>query len=194
MRKDIIASAVAVLLFTVVCGLVYPLAVTGIAQVTMPSKANGSQIKRDGKVIGSKLIGQDFQGRREYFQSRPSATGYSASATFFNNLGPNQQDLADQLEAATKAYLALEGPDNPSLKAAEVPPDAVTTSASGVDPHISPDNAEIQAHRVARVRGLSLDRVNDLVDEHTDGRGLGFMGEPGVNVLTLNLALDEETR
>lgn len=194
MRKDIIASAVAVLLFTVVCGLVYPLAVTGIAQVTMPSKANGSQIKRDGKVIGSELIGQDFQGRREYFQSRPSATGYSASATFFNNLGPNQQDLADQLEAATKAYLALEGPDNPGLKAAEVPPDAVTTSASGVDPHISPDNAEIQAHRVARVRGLSLDRVNDLVDEHTDGRGLGFMGEPGVNVLTLNLALDEETR
>lgn len=194
MRKDIIASAVAVLLFTVVCGLVYPLAVTGIAQVTMPSKANGSQIKRDGKVIGSELIGQDFQGRREYFQSRPSATGYSASATFFNNLGPNQQDLADQLEAATKAYLALEGPDNPGLKAAEVPPDAVTTSASGVDPHISPDNAEIQAHRVARVRGLSLDRVNDLVDEHTDGRGLGFTGEPGVNVLTLNLALDEETR
>lgn len=194
MRKDLTASAVAVVLFTVVCGLLYPLAVTGIAQVTMPNKANGSQLSRDGRVIGSKLIGQDFQGRREYFQSRPSATGYSASATFFNNLGPNQQDLADRLEAATKAYLALEGPDNPGLKAADVPPDAVTTSASGVDPHISPDNAEIQARRVARVRGLSLDRVNDLVDEHTDGRGLGFMGGPGVNVLTLNLALDEETR
>lgn len=194
MRKDIIASAVAVVLFTVVCGLIYPLAVTGIAQVTMPGKANGSQIKRDGRVVGSELIGQDFAGERRYFQSRPSATGYSASATFFNNLGPNQQDLADQLEAATKGYLALEGPDNPGLKAADIPPDAVTTSASGVDPHISPENADIQARRVARARGLSLDRVHDLIDEHTDDRGLGFTGEPGVNVLMLNLALDQESR
>ncbi|UUY06303.1 potassium-transporting ATPase subunit C [Svornostia abyssi] len=129
-----------------------------------------------------------------YFQSRPSASGYSANATFFNNLGPNQQDLADQLKAAADAYLALEGPDNPGLKAGDIPSDAVTTSASGIDPHISTENAEIQARRVARERGLSPDRVNDLIDEHTAGRALGFMGEPGVNVLTLNLALDEETR
>lgn len=189
MRKDLIASAVAMLLFTVVCGLIYPLAVTGIAQVTMPGKANGSQIERDGKVVGSELIGQDFQGRPRYFQSRPSASDDSADATFFNNLGPNQRDLATQQHQAAVAYARRE-----RIALADVPVDAATTSASGVDPHISPENAEIQARRVARVRGLSLDRVNDLIDEHTDGRGLGFMGEPGVNVLTLNLALDEETR
>lgn len=194
MRKDILASVVGVVLFTVLLGLVYPLAITGISQVAMPGKANGSQIERDGKTVGSELIGQDFAGDVRYFQSRPSATGYAANATFFNSLGPNQQDLADQLKAAADAYLALEGPDNPGLKADDIPSDAVTTSASGVDPHISPDNAEIQARRVARERGLSPDRVNDLIDEHTAGRALGFMGEPGVNVLTLNLALDEETR
>ncbi|MBJ7328895.1 MAG: potassium-transporting ATPase subunit KdpC [Solirubrobacteraceae bacterium] len=189
MRKDLIASAVAVVLFTVICGLIYPLAVTGISQVVMPGKANGSIVQRDGKDVGSELIGQDFGGKPQYFQSRPSATGYSASATYFNNLGPNQQDLADQLTEAATAYRKRE-----DVPVGEIPPDAVTTSASGIDPHISPENAEIQARRVARERGLTLDRVNDLIDEHTDGRAFGFMGEPGVNVLQLNLALDEETR
>lgn len=189
MRSDIRAALIGVVLFTVLLGLAYPLAITGIAQVTMPGKANGSQIQRDGKTVGSELIGQDFADDPQYFQSRPSATEYSASATFFNNLGPNQRDLADQLSAAAAAYAEREG-----IAVGAIPPDAVTTSASGVDPHISPDNAEIQARRVARERGLSLARVNDLIDEHTAGRALGFMGEPGVNVLTLNLALDEETR
>lgn len=214
MRKDIIASVVGVVLFTVLLGLAYPLAVTGVAQLTMPGNANGSQIERDGTTVGSELIGQDFRRQAVvdgepavdeegepvleadpvYFQSRPSVSGYSANATFFNNLGPNQQDLADQLAAAADAYLKLEGPDNPALTKDDIPSDAVTTSASGIDPHISVDNAEIQARRVARERGLPLDRVNDLIDKHTAGRALGFMGEPGVNVLTLNLALDEETR
>lgn len=189
MRKDILASVVGVVLITVLLGLVYPLAVTGISQVVMPGKANGSQIQRDGQTVGSELIGQDFGDDPRYFQSRPSATEYSADATFFNNLGPNQQDLADQLSDAAAAYAEREG-----VAVGDIPPDAVTTSASGVDPHISPENAEIQARRVARERGLSPDRVNDLIDEHTAGRALGFMGEPGVNVLTLNLALDEETR
>lgn len=189
MRSDLRAALLAVVLFTALLGLVYPLAITGIAQVTMPGKANGSQIERDGKTVGSELIGQDFGGDARYFQSRPSATEYSASATFFNNLGPNQQDLADQLSDAAAAYAEREG-----IAVGDIPPDAVTTSASGVDPHISPENAEIQARRVARERGLSPDRLSDLIDEHTAGRAFGFMGEPGVNVLTLNLALDEETR
>ncbi|MGK2937222.1 MAG: potassium-transporting ATPase subunit KdpC [Solirubrobacteraceae bacterium] len=189
MRSNLRAALVGVVLFTVLLGLVYPLAVTGISQVVMPGKANGSQIERNGTTVGSELIGQDFGGDVRYFQSRPSATEYSADATFFNNLGPNQQELADQLTAAATAYAEREG-----VAVRDIPPDAVTTSASGVDPHISPDNAEMQARRVARERGLSVDRVNDLMDEHTAGRALGFMGEPGVNVLTLNLALDEETR
>ncbi len=189
MRSDLRAALVAVVLFTALCGLAYPLAVTGIAQVTMPGKANGSQIERDGETVGSELIGQDFGGDVRYFQSRPSATDYAADATAFNNLGPNQRALADQLTAAAAAYAEREG-----VALRDIPPDAVTTSASGVDPHISPENAVIQARRVARERGLSPDRVGELIDDHTAGRALGFMGEPGVNVLTLNLALDEETR
>jgi K+-transporting ATPase ATPase C chain len=206
MRKDLIASAVAVVLFTALCGLAYPLVVTGVAQVVFPGKADGSLVEHDGKVVGSRLIGQDFRrdtGRKDaagepilepderYFQSRPSATGYAADATFFNNLGPNQRDLADLLRANADAYLALERRDSPGLTRADLPPDAVTTSASGIDPHISQANARIQAARVARVRGLDRERVLDLLEAHTDGRFL-FLGEPGVNVLELNLALDQE--
>jgi K+-transporting ATPase ATPase C chain len=206
MRKDLTAAAVAVVVFTVLCGLAYPLLVTGIGQVVFPEPADGSLVERDGKIVGSRLIGQDFRrdtGRKDeegepilepdprYSQSRPSATGYSADATYFNNLGPNQRDLADLLRANADAYLALERRDNPGLRREDVPPDAVTTSASGIDPHISQDNARIQAARVARVRGLDRARVLELVDEHTDGRFL-FLGEPGVNVLELNLALDRE--
>ena len=127
-----------------------------------------------------------------YFQSRPSATGYSPSVTFFNNLGPNQKELRNMFRANLAAYLKRERPTDPGLRASDVPVDAVTTSASGVDPHISQANARIQARRVARARNMPLARVNELIGNNTDGRALGFLGEPGVNVLDLNLALDKE--
>ena len=127
-----------------------------------------------------------------WFQSRPSQSGYSANVTFFSNLGPNQKDLADQVKANLDAYVALERPFTPGLTAARVPVDAVTSSASGVDPHISAANARIQANRIAVVRRAPLDRVLALIRDHTDGRSLGVLGEPGVNVLALNLALDKE--
>jgi K+-transporting ATPase ATPase C chain len=127
-----------------------------------------------------------------WFQSRPSQSDYSANVTFFNNLGPNQKDLADQVKANTEAYVALERPYTPGLTAGGVPVDAVTASASGVDPHISQANARIQANRIAAVRKAPLERVLALVRQHTDGRALAVLGEPGVNVLELNLALDKE--
>jgi len=212
-RKDIVGSLVAIVLLTVGFGLVYPLVMTGVAQVTFRDRANGSQVERDGKVVGSSLIGQDFrkpvldangqpqmdadgnpvlEADPNWFQSRPSQSGYSANVTFFNNLGPNQKDLSDQVKANLDAYLALERPHTPGLTAAGAPVDAVTSSASGVDPHISVANARIQANRIAAVRRAPLDRVLALVGQHTDGRALGLLGEPGVNVLALNLALDKE--
>jgi potassium-transporting ATPase KdpC subunit len=208
MRRDLISSIVAVIIFTVLFGLAYPLITTGAAQLIFPGKSDGSQIERDGVVVGSELIGQEFtervrnprQGGREfirvpdpaYFQSRPSVTGYSANVTFFNNLGPNNRELSRFFEDQIDAYLELEETYTPGLTREEVPVDAVTTSASGVDPHISEANALIQANRVAEERGIPLERVQELIDEHTDGRALGFLGEPGVNVLELNLAIDEE--
>jgi K+-transporting ATPase ATPase C chain len=205
MRKDLITSAIAVVVMTVVLGVAYPLAVTGVAQVVWPSQANGSQVTRGGKVVGSRLIGQPFvidTGRKDaganaitrpdprFFQPRPSQTGYDPSATFFSNRGPNQASARAFYRDRLAAYLALEQPYDPGLTAAQVPVDAVTTSGSGVDPHISPANARIQAHRVAAVRRLGPAAVARLIDEHTDGRFLGVLGEPGVNVTTLNLALD----
>ena len=159
-----------------------------------PGKADGSQVKRDGKVVGSSLIGQDFGKRPGYFQSRPSVTGYDPAGTYFDNLGPNSRDLRDLFRKNIAAYLRRERPYSPGLTAGDVPVDAVTTSASGVDPHISEANARIQARRVAQVRRLPVQRVDELIDENTDGRQLGFLGEPGVNVLELNLALDKEGR
>jgi potassium-transporting ATPase KdpC subunit len=188
MRRDIAPSIIAIVVLTLLFGIVYPLATTGVAQVLFPNKADGSRIERDGEVVGSRLIGQDFSGDRAYFQSRPSATEYSANVTFFNNLGPNSRELSDLFAENREAYMRREQ----MRPGEEVPPDAVQTSASGVDPHISEANAEIQARRVAEERGLELDRVLELVDENTDGRFLGVLGEPGVNVLELNLALDEE--
>ena len=185
MTKDLKASIVAVVVFTLLCGLAYPLLVTGVGQVVFPGNADGSLITRDGKVVGSQLIGQDFKRQPRYFQSRPSATKYSADATAFNNLGPNQKDLADQLRANAGDYLK----QNPGTRRQDIPPDAVTTSASGIDPHISKDNARIQARRVAQARGMDRGRVVRLIDQNSDGRFL-FLGEPGVNVLELNLALD----
>jgi len=212
-RKDIVGSLVAIVLLTVGFGLVYPLVMTGAAQVTFRDRANGSQVERDGKVVGSSLIGQDFrkpvldengqpkmdedgnpvlEADPNWFQSRPSQTGYSANVTYFSNLGPNQQDLADLVKANLDAYLALERRYTPTLTAGGVPVDAVTSSASGVDPHISVANARIQANRIAAVRKAPLERVLTLVNRYTDGRALGLLGEPGVNVLQLNLALDKE--
>jgi K+-transporting ATPase ATPase C chain len=207
MRRDLLTATIAVLAMTLVLGLAYPLLVTGVAQVAWGDKAGGSQIVRDGKVVGSTLIGQPFvidTGRKDrdgnpitkpdprYFQPRPSQTGYSPSATAFSNRGPNQASARFFYRDQLAAYLALERPYSPGLAARRVPVDAVTTSASGVDPHISEANAAIQARRVAAVRRLPIARVQALVDAHTDGRGLGLFGEPGVNVTTLNLALDEE--
>ena len=194
MRRDLLTSLLAVIVLTVVFGLAYPLAATGVAQLVWPNKADGSVVEQDGEAVGSRLIGRSFEDRPRYFQSRPSATEYNPAGTFFNNLGPNSADLAALIEANLTAYLERERPYNPGLEPADVPPDAAQTSASGVDPHISPENAEIQARRVAELRGLELERVLELVDENTDGRGLGVFGEPGVNVLGLNLALDEASR
>jgi K+-transporting ATPase ATPase C chain len=187
MRRDIVTSIRAVLVFTVLLGLVYPLLTTAASRLTMPGRAGGSLITREGRIVGSRLIGQDFANRAGYFQTRPSVTGDDPAATFFNNRGPNQASLAVQQHRFALDYAARE-----HVALSSVPADAATTSASGVDPHISRRNARIQATRVARARGIGVDRVLALVEEHTDGRGLGFAGEPGVNVLALNLALDEQ--
>ncbi len=192
LRKDLITATIAIVLLTLLLGIGYPLVTTGVSQVLFPGASNGSKIEANGKVVGSKLIGQDFRGEPRYFQSRPSATEYSADVTYFSNLGPNNRELSEFFAEELKAYLAREGRYDPGLTAADVPVDAVTTSASGVDPHISEANARIQAHRVAVVRQLPLRRVLDLIGEHTEGRFLGLFGEPGVNVLQLNLALDKE--
>jgi K+-transporting ATPase ATPase C chain len=192
MRRDLRASVIAAVVLTLVFGVAYPLITTGVAQVLFPNASNGSEVHRDGKLVGSRLIGQDFRGDRRYFQSRPSQTKYSGAATFFGNLGPNSKELSDAIKANLDRYLALERPTTPGLTARGVPVDAITQSGSGVDPDISQANARIQANRVARVRGIPVARVRKLIDDNTDGRSLGFLGEPGVNVLELNLAIDKE--
>lgn len=194
MRNSLVTSVLAVLLLTIVLGIGYPLAVTAVSQVVFPGRADGSLIRsEDGDVIGSRLLAQRFRGP-EWFKPRPSQTGYDPAGTFFSNAGPNQKRTKAFYDEQIASYLAREGPDNPGLSKGDIPIDAVTTSASGVDPHISNENAEIQARRVARVRGLPLHRLHQLVGDHTDGRFLGVVGEVGVNVTELNLALDAETR
>jgi potassium-transporting ATPase KdpC subunit len=196
MRTDIRSACIAIVVMTIVLGLLYPLAITGIGQVAFPNAADGSTVKVDGTVVGSKLIGQDFstgKDAKRWFQSRPSVTGYAPNATFFNNRGPNQATLAVQQRRFVLDYLRRERPYDPGLKASGVPADAATTSASGVDPQISLANARIQAARVAKVRGIPIDRVRALIHQNTDGRFAGVLGDPGVNVLELNLALDAET-
>jgi K+-transporting ATPase ATPase C chain len=194
LKKDLTTATIAIVFLTLVLGIAYPLLTTGVAEVLFPNASNGSRIEFDGRVVGSKLIGQDFQGRPAFFQSRPSATEYSADVTFFNNLGPNSKELAEQMEEELHEYLKRERPYDPGLNAADVPVDAVSTSASGVDPQISEANARIQAHRVAAVRGIPVRRVMDLVSANTEGRFLDLFGEPGVNVLKLNIAVEGESK
>ena len=193
MLRDLRSSAIAVVLVTLVFGLGIPALFTGFAQLAFPNRADGSLIKVDGKVVGSKLAAQGFK-KPGYFHSRPSATApaYNAGATTFANLGPTNPDLAKAVRENARAILKLERPYNPGLRIGDIPVDAVTTSASGIDPDISPANARLQSRRIAAVRHISLDTVDRLISDNTDGRSLGFLGEPGVNVLELNLALDRE--
>jgi K+-transporting ATPase ATPase C chain len=194
MRKDLLSSLIAVVALTVIFGLAYPLAITGVSQVVFPGHADGSLVKRDGKVVGSRLIGQDFSKDRSLFQTRPSPTDDNPAATAFSNLGPNSKDLRDAIAKNAAAYLTRERPYNRGLTRAAIPADAVQTSASGVDPQISVANARIQAGRVAARTGLPKPRVLALVNANTDNRSLGIFGEPGVNVLDLNLAIQGARR
>jgi K+-transporting ATPase ATPase C chain len=191
MVKLAVRCLVAAIVLTAVLGFAYPGAITGIAQLAFPDGADGSLIRADGRPVGSRLAAQAFD-RPEYFRPRPSATEYDAAGTSFANLGPTNAELAKQVGERANAILALEAPYNPGLTIGDIPVDAVTTSGSGIDPHISKAYADLQAPRVAATRGISEARVQALVDGATDGRALGFFGEPGVNVLELNLALDRE--
>ena len=178
MLKELRGAVLAVLVLTLVLGLAYPLAVTGIAQVAFPNRADGSLIEVDGKVVGSKLAAQKFEGK-QYFHPRPSAVDYNAAGTSFSNLGPTNPELAKAVRINAQAILTLEEPYNPGMSFDEIPVDAVTTSASGIDPHISPADARLQSARIAAERNLSPERVAELIDEHTDGRSFGLFGEPG---------------
>lgn len=193
MLRDLKSAVIAVVVITLVFGLAIPALFTGFAQVAFSSQANGSLIKVHGKVVGSRLAAQAFT-KPQYFHERPSATTptYNAGGTTFANLGPTNPDLAKAVKQQAAAILKLERPYNPGIAIGEIPVDAVTTSGSGIDPDISPAYARLQARRVAAVRHLPLTTVERLIKHHTDGRSLGFFGEPGVNVLELNLALDRQ--
>ena len=186
--KHLRITIISLILFTILTGMIYPLAVTGISQLIFPGKANGSLIKKEGKVLGSELIGQPFSDPK-YFWSRLSATGpyaYNAGSSTGSNYGPLNPALFD---AVKKRVQDLKAAD--SLNTKPIPVDLVTASGSGLDPHISIAAALYQASRVARTRGLTEEQVRSMIGQYTDGRSLGFLGEPGVNVLQLNLALDE---
>jgi potassium-transporting ATPase KdpC subunit len=210
---DVLTAVIAMVVFILLLGVAYPLVIEGVSQVAFPSNANGQRIYSHGKLIGSKLIGQAFEtqvmgknGKPEeeegapvlqadprYFQSRPSATEggpYNAAASTFSNLGPNSKLTKEADEEHIKEYLELNKPYDPGLTAASIPVDAVNTSGSNLDPQISEANAKIQAHRIAVLRHMPLASVDSLIAKYTSARGLGFSGEPGVNVLQLNLALD----
>jgi len=215
LKRDIITSAIGILVLTLFLGILYPLVITGISQVAFPGNADGQMVYVNGKLVGSKIIGQNFalqvvkNGKLQvdksgnpvtvpdprYFQTRPSATvpPNNGAATTFSNLGPNNVATEQAIAANIKAYLALEKPYDPGLTVAKVPVDAANTSASGIDPDVSVANADIQAHRIAAVRHVPMSTVLHLISQYTTGRGLGFSGEPGVDVFELNLALDRMT-
>ncbi len=216
MKRDIVTAIIGMIVFTILLGLVYPLVITGVSQVAFPGNANGQKVYVDGKLVGSKIIGQSFkapvlekngkpkeeedeivtEADPRYFQSRPSATeggAYNAAASTFSNRGPNDKATEEADAENIKEFLELNRPYDPGLTVAGIPVDAVNTSASNLDPEISQANAWIQAHRIAAVRKLSLATVDGLISKYTDARGLGFSGEQGVNVLELNLALDRLT-
>ena len=216
MRRDFVTALIGIVVLTILIGLVYPLVITGVSQVAFPGNANGQKVYVNGKLVGSKIIGQSFrkpvlekngkpkeeeeevvtEADPSYFQSRPSATeggAYNAAASTFSNRGPNDKATEEADAENIKEYLELNKPYDPGLTVAQIPVDAVNTSASNLDPEISQANAWIQAHRIAAKRQLPLSVVDGLVSKYTDSRGLGFSGEPGVNVLELNLALDRLT-
>jgi K+-transporting ATPase ATPase C chain len=188
-RRQLTTAAIVTVMLSVLLGIVYPLTVTGIGQLAFGDKANGSIVKHNGTAIGSSLIGQNFTAAR-YFHPRPSVAGsdgYDGAASSGSNLGPSNPDLLSAVDERVAAYRV----ENGLAADVKVPVDAVTASGSGLDPHISVANARLQAPRVAKKRGLTDDQVRRLIDDSTDGRPLGFLGEPGVNVLQLNLRLDE---
>jgi len=215
---DVVTAVIAMIVFTLLLGVVYPFFVEGASQVAFPGAANGSKVYVNGRLVGSRLIGQSFgtpvlekdgkakeekgavvtEADPRYFQTRPSATeggADNAAASTFSNRGPNSVKTREADEENIKAYMELNTaanrqPYDPALTVAKIPVDAVNTSASGLDPEISEANAHIQAYRIAALRHLSLATVDSLIGKYTSGRGLGFSGEPGVNVLELNLALD----
>ena len=203
MLKQLRPAIASVLAFTILTGLVFPALITVISKLALPAQANGSLIERDGKVVGSRLIGQSF-ALPKYFHSRPSSagSGYDGAASSGSNLGPTSDKLingiaddpktknVDESFAGIKQLAATYRTENGLSPTAPLPADAVTRSASGLDPQISPENALLQAPRVAKSRGLSLDAVKDLIAQNTQNRAFGVLGEPGVNVLELNLALD----
>jgi K+-transporting ATPase ATPase C chain len=215
MRRDIVTSLIGMIVLTLLLGIAYPLIVTGVSQVAFPGNANGQKVYVHGQLIGSKIIGQNFavqaigKNRKpevdksgnpvtnpdpRYFQPRPSATvpPNNAAASTFSNLGPNSKATLTELQTNIQAYIGLNGKYYPGgLTAATVPVDAANSSASGLDPDISVRDADVQAYRVATVRAIPLPTVMGLVSKYTHGRGIGFSGEPGVNVLELNLALDQ---
>jgi K+-transporting ATPase ATPase C chain len=185
MKKNLITAVLMTIATTILLGIIYPLVVTGIAQVVFPRQANGQLIQKAGNLVGSSIIGQGFSGPA-YFHSRPSAAGngYDAANSNGSQLGPTNQKLIDRVKADVSAAQA----ENPGTA---VPIDLVTASGSGVDPHITPASAEFQLSRVAKERGTTVDRMAVLVAKHTEGRQLGILGEPRVNVLELNLDLDQ---
>jgi len=188
--RNALRALTATLVLAVITGLLYPLVMTGFAQVVFKGKADGSLVKVNGNTVGSTLIGQQWSGP-EWFYGRPSAVADDASTSSGSNLGPRSQVLADAIEERVGAILKVDGPYHPGLKAAGIPVDLLTASGSGLDPDISPEAAMFQAPRIAAVRHLSLDTVEALIRDHTHGRTLGILGQPRVNVLQLNLALDQ---